>query len=91
MKKKIVSGLLAMATVMSMSGFMIPAQAADGDALEVWVRNSYYDEMVEASKAFTEKTGIQVNVTEPSNMSDDLHNPYNEHAESKAQYEPYLH
>ena len=72
MKKKIVSGLLAMATVMSMSGFMIPAQAADGDALEVWVRNSYYDEMVEASKAFTEKTGIQVNVTEPSNMSDDL-------------------
>lgn len=26
MKKKIVSGLLAMATVMSMSGFMIPAQ-----------------------------------------------------------------
>ena len=72
MKKKIVSGLLAMATVMSMSGFMIPAQAADGDALEVWVRNTYYDEMVEASKAFTEKTGIQVNVTEPSNMSDDL-------------------
>lgn len=72
MKKKIVSGLLAMATVMSMSGFMIPAQAADGGALEVWVRNSYYDEMVEASKAFTEKTGIQVNVTEPSNMSDDL-------------------
>lgn len=35
MKKKIVSGLLAMATVMSMSGFMIPAQAADGGALEV--------------------------------------------------------
>ena len=50
MKKKIVSGLLAMATVMSMSGFMIPAQAADGGALEVWVRNTYYDEMVEASK-----------------------------------------
>ena len=57
-----------------------PAEKADVPAatgrnvepLEVWVRNSFYDEISEAAKMFTESTGIPVNVTEPSNMSDDL-------------------
>ncbi len=44
----------------------------DGEALEVWVRNTYFDEVTEAAKTFTEETGIKVNVTEPSSMSDDL-------------------
>lgn len=72
MKKKIVSGLLAVTTAMSMMGVATPVQAADGGTLEVWVRNSFYDAVAEAAKSFTEETGIQVNVTEPSDMSDDL-------------------
>ncbi|NBJ91888.1 ABC transporter substrate-binding protein [Parablautia muri] len=44
----------------------------DGKSLEVWVRNSYYDEVTEAAKNFTATTGIAVNVSEPSDMSDDL-------------------
>lgn len=69
MNKKLVVTTLAAAMAL---GACMPAAASEGEALEVWVRNSYYDEMVEAGKAFTEQTGIEVNVTEPSDMSDDL-------------------
>ncbi len=49
------------------------SQGADsGEALEVWVRNTYFDEVTTAAKDFTEQTGIPVTVSEPSNMSDDL-------------------
>lgn len=69
MKKKLLVTTLAAAMTL---GACMPAAASEGEALEVWVRNSYYDELTEAAKSFTEQTGIQVNVTEPSNMSDDL-------------------
>lgn len=46
--------------------------ADSGDSLEVWVRNSYFDEVTTAAADFTEQTGIAVTVSEPSNMSDDL-------------------
>lgn len=42
------------------------------EPLEIWVRNSYYEQVSKAAEIFTEQTGIPVNVTEPSNMSDDL-------------------
>ncbi|MFI3213482.1 MAG: ABC transporter substrate-binding protein [Eubacteriales bacterium] len=41
-------------------------------SLEVWVRNTYYDEVVAAAANFQEDTGIEVTVVEPSDMSDDL-------------------
>lgn len=68
MKKKVLVSILTMSMVLGM-GISV---SAEEDALEVWVRNSYYDEVTEAAKSFTEQTGIQVNVTEPSDMSDDL-------------------
>ena len=44
-----------------------------GEALEVWVRDgNFYEAITTAAKGFTEKTGINVNVVEPSDMSDDL-------------------
>lgn len=71
MKKKLTVGLLT--GTMIMSALTIPACASGSDgALEVWVRDSYYDQVSEAARAFTEETGIQVNVTQPSDMSDDL-------------------
>ena len=50
----------------------IPALAEEGDALEVWVRSTYYDIITEAAAVFTEKTGQPVKVTQAANMSDDL-------------------
>ncbi len=47
-------------------------QTENTEPLEVWVRNNYYDQVSKAAEMFTESTGIPVNVTEPSNMSDDL-------------------
>lgn len=68
MKKKLLVSMMAATMVFGMG----ISAGAEEDALEVWVRNSYYDEVSEAAKTFTEETGIQVNVTEPSDMSDDL-------------------
>ncbi|TAH71571.1 MAG: ABC transporter substrate-binding protein [Anaerolineaceae bacterium] len=42
------------------------------EPLNVWVRNSYYEQLSRAAEIFTEQTGIPVKITEPSNMSDDL-------------------
>lgn len=69
MKNKWLVAVLAAA--MTMSAFGMTASAADRP-LEVWVRNTFYDRVLEAAKGFTEKTGIEVNVTQPSDMSDDL-------------------
>ncbi len=67
MKRKVLVSVLALSMTF---GLGISANAEE--PLEVWVRNSYYDELSEAAKSFTEQTGIEVNVTEPSDMSDDL-------------------
>lgn len=45
---------------------------ANNEPLEIWVRNNYYEQVSKAAELFTAETGIQVKVTEPSNMSDDL-------------------
>lgn len=67
MRRKVLVSVLALSMTL---GLGISANAEE--PLEVWVRNSYYDELSEAAKSFTEQTGIEVNVTEPSDMSDDL-------------------
>ena len=70
MKKRWLIGVLAAA--MTAGALSMSAAAAESRPLEVWVRNSFYDRISDSAKAFTEKTGIEVNVTEPSDMSDDL-------------------
>lgn len=72
MKKKLICTLLTVSMVGGLCSIPVTAGASDDGALEVWVRNSYYDEVAEAAVAFEEQTGIKVNVTEPSDMSDDL-------------------
>jgi multiple sugar transport system substrate-binding protein len=45
---------------------------SEGATLEVWARQGYSELMTDAAASFSEETGIQVNVTQPSDMSDDL-------------------
>ena len=68
-RKRITAIILALLMVLLQS---ITATAESGDALEVWVRNKYYDIVTQAAKSFTEETGYAVNVKEAANMSDDL-------------------
>lgn len=69
MKKRIVACMLVLVIALVQ---LIPVLADENDALEVWVRNKYYDIVTTAANAFTEKTGYPVKVVEAANMSDDL-------------------
>ena len=75
-RKRITAIILALLMVLLQS---ITATAESGDALEVWVRNKYYDIVTQAAKSFTEETGYAVNVKEAANMSDDLALAINAH------------
>ena len=47
--------------------------SSSGESIEVWVRDgNFYEAISAAAKGFTAETGIEVNVVEPSDMSDDL-------------------
>lgn len=74
MKKKFSKIVLVSMVLVAMIGCE-KSQATEeksDEPLEVWVRDWYFDLVSEAASVFTERTGIQVNVSQPASMSDDL-------------------